>query len=762
MFLNLKYQNFKLNENLSDAKELLIKRDLIIKKRDKMLGYLSDSNISPKELFNKNLFELSNLCFIKYLSKRGFDKNELDTKNANADTFTNIKKLNKELETIALEYSRRTEASNEDKKELRDFIFTKKEIEEAEIETRRNLENNKEFCNLRDILINDKAEKSIGFFTRLLFNEIPTKEKEIDFNPEENYKMVIKTYNDIKELSPYISELPEASDRKKEDDSPVELQDYISLKDPLEKLMDDISLLKDYVNAKKYFINRLSKRFRDEFRVASKSIKDRVKILTKKFLELGKNEETGEINKEENRKLQNVFFEKQKNDINLEGLLMRASNYIKALNNGNKDMFSLMKKIAEVNNKYGENLGIKIIYPNDEKNPKEKILIIEVKSFLANQFINVAPDHCIAKWESFWEKYINDNNFNKQYYICDFNLEEINGLSVIGVTINENGDIYLENGACQDKFDNPFLATYKMSLKTYMEKTLGIPFSILSPMSKEEIEKRINKVEANRGIIMKNLSFDILKSFLDRGANPNFNNGNPLINAVSENNFKNIKLLLSRGADPNIGNPIDHINMNNSNYWEIVTTLIENEPPVNLRNKDIAKYFIIKDDYEKVNYLLYHGANPDFTNNAGTVKMLKLLVKYGATVTYDNFYVVLDNYSDLKYLLENGANPKLGRSVVLNQVCKRLPEKQAIQTIELLEKYGASISDTKLRLYKICAENFKLELLNYLFGKRKLSKDEYVAIAFYVDNLIELEQKKKNIIIDYIEKYSGYNIKSEL
>ena len=773
MYIN--YNNFRLNENLSDAKELLIKRYLIIKKRDKMISYLMENNFKPEELANLNMFELSNLCFISYLSKRGFNKEEMDAKKDACDTFTSTKKLNKELETSGVEFSKRPDATNDDKKELRQFIFTKKEIEETETEAKKDIEKNPQFTKLRDLLIADKAEKSIGFFTRLLFSDVSTKEKEIEFDKEKNYKAVISLYNDIKELAPYIGDLPDATDRKREDGAPFELQDYVALKDsPLEKLMDDIELLKLYVNVKKFFVNRLSKKFRDEFKASSKAVKDKVKVLTKSFSEFGLNEKTGIVNAQENKNLQNKFFEDQAGDKDLDGLLRRAVNYIKTLNN--KNMSKFLIKIADVNNRLGEASGVKIVYPGEQENPKPDILIIEVKSFLANQALNTATTHCIAKWETYWDDYISDKTGAKQYYIYNFGLDPDDNRSVIGVTIMPNGEIDPRGSACQDKHDNHFPSTYNMSFENYMEKILGIPFKVLEPINNEERQERLMKMEASRGITFPGLDYVTLKSYLDRGADPNYKSVIPLINAIKDNRIDCIKLLLERGADPNIGQVLGYVNNKESTEkgLEIAKILIENDPGANPSINDNALLIaaVSADKYNFVKYLLYYGADPNLKtpiHKAKNIEMIRLLVENGGKVSTENFMAVIKSYKDLKYLLDHGANPSVDKSKILQKAVEQIDdEQQCIQIIDLLIKHGARITDGNKRVFKTAGKFFKLKVLKYLLDElkkidpSKLTIEWFGTISFELTVVFEDNKEKARIILSFLENYSGFDLKEFL
>lgn len=770
----LKYNSFRLNENLSDAKDLLIKRSLLIEKRKKMLKYLLDNGFQINSLYSKNIFELSNLCFVNYLSKKqGFNKEELEAEIAVANTFTAIKKLNKKLEISAVEFSKRENATNDDKKELRQFIFTKKENEETEEQAIKDIEKNQEFVNLRNKLIEDGAERSIGFFTRLLFSDISTKEKEIDFDAGQSYKMVMNVYNDIKskEVAPYIGELPDASGRRKEDGSPFELQDYVGIKDgALEKLMDDILLLKSYVNSRKFFISRLSKRFREEFTTSSPAVKDKVKIITKEFLEFGI-DDNGVINAEENKKLQNRFFADQAGDTNLDGLLRRANNYIKTLNN--KNMSRFIKKLAEANDKFGEASGVKIVYPGEQENPKPNILIIEVKSFLVNQYLNTATTHCIAKWENHWDSYISDSNGNKQYYIYNFGLDPDDSRSIIGATIEPSGK--LRPSGCYDRFNSEF----NSKLVGYMSD-LGIPFSILKPITETERNERLFKLEASRGVIMENLPTKTLKEFLDRGADPNYKSGIPLINAVKESNINNVELLLSRGANPNIGNALMYVNGENS--WKIAKILIENDPSADpsVDNNRLLINAVKQDEYEIAKYLLYHGSDPnsnspiDYCKN---IEMIRLLVENRARVSAKNFEAVITNYKDLKYLLEHGANPQIDKSEPLILAIKKIEnEDEAIRVIDLLIKHGADIIDGNVRAFRTCILNYKVKILKYLLDKvkpmfeeiRKTPKKAKFGTKSWFGNLYfftdssDLTIQQINYLKNFLEEYSGYDLKEFL
>ena len=106
-------------------------------------------------------------------------------------------------------------------------------------------------------------------------------------------------------------------------------------------------------------------------------------------------------------------------------LIKAAKNHLKS--SENDSIMAFYDKINSCNEKYGR-LGADIVF--DENG----ILILEVKSFQANQFLNGHTRHCIKDSMSQWQSYVSNHN-NKQYYIYNFNIPQTDNLSVIGVTI---------------------------------------------------------------------------------------------------------------------------------------------------------------------------------------------------------------------------------------------------------------------------------------------------------------------------------------
>ena len=95
---------------------------------------------------------------------------------------------------------------------------------------------------------------------------------------------------------------------------------------------------------------------------------------------------------------------------------------------------------------------------------ENNILIIEVRSFVANRDLNSNTSHCIASSQGAWDSYVGDNRFTKQYYIYNFNLPPSDVKSVIGITIGEGGRVT----ACHTKNDGGFtsqIESYMKSLK---------------------------------------------------------------------------------------------------------------------------------------------------------------------------------------------------------------------------------------------------------------------------------------------------------
>lgn len=279
------------------------------------------------------------------------------------------------------------------------------------------------------------------------------------------------------------------------------------------------------------------------------------------------------------------------------------------------------KKVDECVGKLGA-AGAEFIYPfkpEDRFDPeinKKGILIIEVRSYSANVMLNGHTAHCIKDSLGNWDSYIG-NHDNKQYYIYDFNVPLTDDWSTIGITIEPRQSVR----ACHNRRDTSVGTTkFKDILKSYEnDHNIDIDlWSLLKPMTSEEIERKERAKIANRKIIQPGLTLEeITKLVKDDNADINKDNGKCLENAVDENDIVKVEGILKLGA---------------------LTTLKKKEEGPLLRAKGID--------------------------------MIKLLVSYGAEMNGEIFKNVVNAVEPLQFCLSAGLDPNFGQSLPLRACYK--------------------------------------------------------------------------------------------
>jgi hypothetical protein len=497
-------------------------------------------------------------------------------------------------------------------------LKTKKEDETLTPEEIRRVENNPEFIKIRDMLRDNPGH--VFAFTKFFFDEgVP-------------FDDLKEMYDKIKEYRSVIGNLPMPVDKY------ADLEVGKDGRKGFEVLGDDIEKLKRGRVVKKW-IDKLYGEIKREYAAANPTIKEKVDGIAMAFDEFGK-ESDGSKDAKVNAELQDLFFNKLRRYKNLNEVIQGALSYIKSANNSSISKF--FQNIQKVNQKYGDLNGAEIVY--NENN----VLILEVKSFHANKELNANTSHCIASSSHQWDNYVGaDSNYNKQYYIYNFNLAASDDKSVIGITIAPKYDIR----ACHTKSDANFVS----GIKPYLTK-LGIDFKILAPMTQEEIEKKRKRIIANKEIIKPGLSTEQVRKYYEEGGDPNASQGKPLINAVAEDNYEKTEYLLEVGAMPNIGTAI---------------------------------------------------------KGSKNLKMIKLLVSHGATVTNEIFSSVSNDYDAVKYLLDAGMDPDFEQGLPLRTAAKH----DRLDILELLVSRGAKISTRRYMVIKWAAEWAKINILTWLLNK---------------------------------------------
>lgn len=336
------------------------------------------------------------------------------------------------------------------------------------------------------------------------------------------------------------------------------------------------------------------------------------------------------------------------------------------------------KKVDECVLKLGAS-GAEFVYPakpEDRFDPevnKEGILIIEVRSYSANVMLNGHTAHCIKDSLGNWDSYIGSHN-NKQYYTYDFNIPLTDDWSTIGITIQPRQEVK----ACHNRRDTSVSTSRFKDIMREYEKDHNIKvslWSLLLPMSSEEIDRKERAKQANRKIIQPGLSLEeITKLVREYSADINKDSGKCLENAVDDNDIAKVEGVLKLGA---------------------LTTLKKKEEGPLLRAKGID--------------------------------MIKLLVSYGAEMNGEIFKNVVNEVEPLQFCLSAGLDPNFGSSLPLRACYKGTWEKVTGNTGEsyyepflLLMDY---IKKTKLwkdlldgkgnQIIKWAAEYGRIECLEY-------------------------------------------------
>lgn len=368
---------------------------------------------------------------------------------------------------------------------------------------------------------------------------------------------------------------------------PMNIIEYANLDKPHERLFDDLEKLSRSKNVRE-FINEFLPPQKEMWKRASEYQKEKIDEIANGFAVLG--QENGVIDKIKNRDLKKLFFSKIKDDKSLQAIIDRAESYLRAYNNSNMSKF--MDTISKINTKFGIYNGVDIEWN------KDNIIVLWIKSYNANHILNSNTSHCIARGKSYWDDYT--SNYNKQYYIYDFNLPPTSNKSVIGLTIKRDNSIR----ACHLKNDNGFVS----SIVQYTNE-LNIPFSIFKGMTDQEIKELKIRIKASNDIMKANLSLDKVKELIALGADLNIN---ILSNAINEDNIEKVEYLI----DIFYLNDVEKTNLiNKSRSIEMIELLLKKGFPTTL---SLFNSVIRTKSIENLKMFIKYGFDP-MTNNASPV-----------------------------------------------------------------------------------------------------------------------------------------------
>jgi hypothetical protein len=545
------------------------------------------------------------------------------------------------------------EQQSEIKLKLRELKLKDEEV--------KNIERNPDFLKIREYL----GQKYIGWtypFTYFYFVEMA--------EMEELFTSDDSLFNKLIDYSGLLDRLPKKFDANFIDPN---------IPNNTEVLIDGLDSLEDYKKIKKV-IDKLTPILKKDYNESPEVFKAQFAEISRGFDQLGAGDE---VKKE---KLWKSFFGEvrtiesdqvihgksyKKGDKRYFGPLFRYKNireFIKAAQNylkssENETVIAFYDKINACNDKFGF-LGADTIF---EENG---ILIIEVKSFQANQMLNGHTRHCIKDYSGQWDSYVASHN-NKQYYIYNFNIPQYDNLSTIGITIEPGQRVR----ACHAKDDAGVSGSIKGILKKW-ESEYGIKedlFSQLKPMTDEEVKRRERAKIAEREIVKKGLSIEKIKQYVkEDGANINKDNCVALLHAVEENDHEKVKVILELGGSPNLRTKADAI-----------------------------------------------------VNKANDLDMVKLLVSYGSELTGEVFNNLCNDIGGVEYCLEQGLDPNFDNSLPIRRCCrgswKNIDDigEGYLDVFNLLVKYGAKLADNSGRNMPVkwAAEYGRLDFIDIMVEK---------------------------------------------
>jgi hypothetical protein len=611
------------------------------------------------------------------------------------------------------------EAQNEIKMKLRELRLTDEEV--------RSIERDPNFLKIREYLgnryINWTYPFAYFYFVEMLSLEELFSSKDTDGNPN-------SLLDRLNEFSGLLDRLPKKFDANFIDPN---------ISNNAEVLIDGLNYLEEYRMVKK-IIDTLPSKLKSLWRTATEAQKEEMAEIARGFESVPADKKDkiwssffGELKLDTNSVLPNgnpnPNFNKmvwssslrrfEGMDNPLRELIKAAKNHLKS--SENDSIIDFYNKINDCNHKYGR-LGASVVL--DENG----ILVIEVNSFQANQFLNGHTRHCIKDSMSQWQSYV-ANHPNKQYYVYNFNIPQTDNLSVIGVTIapgksgtpekykssDGTAEIYSHGygRACHQKNDGNVADSFKSILSRFQNENdieISIFDDCLKAMTPEEIQRRERAKIAEREIIKKGITIDQIKQYVkEDGADINKDNAKALENAVEEDDFEKIKLCLELGASPNLRKGSDSV---------------------------ISK--------------------------AKSLEVIKLLVTYGSDLTGEVFDNIQSDPEAVEYCLKHGLDPNFGNHLAWRKITKANWKnaenigKSHFDTFLVLLKYGASLVDSRGRnmLLKWASEYGRWDILNYLDENgysKDFKKSDWTEAHVWMTHSRKLPDNEKKKVMDYLK-----------
>jgi hypothetical protein len=633
---------------------------------------------------------------------------------------SDLKLMSDELSYKFKEGEKKTLSLNDFSSEEQDLIKAKlREIRLTDDQIR-SLEKNPEFVKLRELL-ND----NIGFLYNFVYMYF------VEMKP---YNEIESLYRDVLELKPLLDQFKDMPDVGRKFDAnfiDTSIPNDTEHRTNAEILADGLEHIKSYRKVKK-ILDTLPPKLKKSYQDAPPMMKEQVAEISEAFDNLPEEMTKEGITKKE--RIWKNFFGEMKLDTNefkLDGSSnpnfgkMKYQSRLRRFEDFDNPIREFIKSAkahldASLSDGYNERLekidktvdrfgkmGANIVFNEGG------IIIVEVFSWPANNFLNSHCSHCIVNYQSYWDSYL--GQYNKQYYIYNTNLSSMDDKSTIGVTIRP--DRTWGSGACQTIRNSDIGSDFKNLLKN-LEKENNIENSLydyLLPMSKEEVARREKAKIAEREIVKKGISIDKIKEYVrEDGANINKDDGRALINAVEEDDLEKTKLVLELGGNPNLKK-----------------------------------------------------ASDSAISKAKNIDMIKLLVSYGSDITNDVFSNIIHDMEALEFCLRAGLNPNIGNSMPLRKAAKgswvsptNLGESY-FDAFRMLVKYGASIAkpvdpkNPKLVSNNIsswAAEYSRIDILDYMVELNSVTLADWEAAMTWIAHARKMTDDVRKEVIAYIEK----------
>ena len=439
-----------------------------------------------------------------------------------------------------------------------------------------------------------------------------------------------------------------------------------------EQMIDDLENMRVHQKLKK-FINEFPSHLKKDFKKAPPYIIKKLEEIANAFDEIGM--EKGVIDPERQKSIQKRFFEKIRRYRTLQDMVVAAENFLTAEQNAGFSKFQ--DAIEECNRKFGK-FGVNVVFDD------EGIIIMEVLTFQACRELFSNTSWCIKDSMSMWNSYVGTDKNNKQYMISNFNLSSADNKSVIGITIGPNQNIracHLKNDSDASGSIRQILNDFERSVESGLMEQ-GFLWSLLKPLTREEIDRRQRRANANRRVVEAGLSFEDLRVLIvEDGADPNAgsggNEGAALHNAVleydnnKEESMKKVAFLFEMGANPNL-----RIGNNN-------------------RNSQLSTVSHVQE-----------------------FEMLKLFVKAGAILTSSIIKKLAHDTSAVKFCLDNGLNPNQEDAPL------RLAIKSGnLETVKLLIEYKADHTNVRGWMLQVGLDYKHMDIVDYFIDDMGLNGD---------------------------------------